>query len=204
MRTEQPTALWPQSLEVRLDDLVTDAAAANRVISAARAGRQRVRLVEPVRPGAGSGRDLAVLRLLTAALADLVDVEWELAEEPPWPARAVVHLPPPATASGAARAYARQWRAGHAQGLCSYRCGPGFVRIRDTRPGGPQQNVLITDDWAEGFRALATHPWQWHDARAERLLASLGDADLALRLDGGTHVLPARLTRWPIPYTAAL
>lgn len=60
-------------------------------------------------------------------------------------------------------------------------------------------NVLIEGAWAEAFIALAEGTV--YDARSKRLLDDLVEAGSAVSSPAGHHLLPTRLSRWPIPYT---
>ncbi|RZS45150.1 hypothetical protein EV193_1011037 [Herbihabitans rhizosphaerae] len=187
MRTAEPGELWPDHLVVPAAELTV--ARARGVVRRAQAFARRLVITDPLSFGE---RAPAVLRLLTDATARRVPLEWTLGGEPPWPVRTLVHLTPPAGRGE----YARRWRDGHRAGLCCYRVGPGFVRVRDLRPDGEHRDVLITGALANRFVALA------EDAAAdEALLADLVDTGLAVRVDEGHHVLPHRLLRWPIPHT---
>jgi hypothetical protein len=162
------------------------------------AGARRLVVSEPIRFGADDEFDLRMLRFLATATSRLAELDWTLAGDPPWPLRTVVHLLPP---SGGTSAYAKAWRVGHRTGLCTYRQGPGFIRIRDVRAGGPRHRVLVDGDWSNGYRALAADPWIWPDDRASRLLDALTEAGLAIPVGTAHHVLPVRILRWPIPHT---
>jgi hypothetical protein len=157
---------------------------------------QRLRLAGPLE--LDTRNSLAALRVLTEATARLVRLDWTLAGEPPWPVRMLVHLVPPNLGTDpAARRYADRWRQDHRFGLCTYRLGPGFVRMRDVRPGGPPRRILITGPFAGTFAALTTGD---SDERTGQLVDELVDAGLALRLGDSVHVLPTRLRRWPTPH----
>jgi len=184
---------WPETLTLTPDDLGRTA------IETSVARAQRLELSAPLRFGEDPYRDLAALRFLSEAAGQLAGVGWTLAGEPPWPVRTLVHLPPPdGGADPIAGEYAAQWRRDHRYGLCTYRLGPGFVRIRDVRPGGPHLRVVIDGPWADAFGAAVADA----EGRARQLLDELVEADLAVTVGASTHVLPVRLRRWPIPYTA--
>jgi Family of unknown function (DUF5825) len=174
------------------------------VAAKAERASQRLRVAAPLRLGLDPAADAAALRLLTEAISRQVPVEWELATEPPWPIRTLVHLPPPGEAADpAARRYADQWRGLHRFGLCTYRRGPGFIRIRDLRPGGPHSRVVVDGPWAERFEALAAATADITAAPFRPLLEELLGAGLAIRLGERYHVLPFRPRRWPVPFLDA-
>ena len=207
MRTMQPdTAAWPDVLTTCIGESSAE------VVARAERASQRLRLAAPLRLGLDPAADAAALRLLTEAISRYVPVEWELATEPPWPVRTLVHLPPPGgaadpAASGAAdpaaRRYADQWRGLHRFGLCTYRRGPGFIRIRDLRPGGPHSRVVVDGPWAERFEALASATADATATAFRPLLGELVDARLAIRLGERYQVLPFRPRRWPVPFLDA-
>jgi hypothetical protein len=144
--------------------------------------------------------DVTILRFLSEATGRLVDLDWTLADAPPWPVRTVLHLIPPAHDTGRAAAeFADGWRAYHRFGLCVYRRGPDFVRVRDIRPGGPHHDILIEGPWAGIFDTLAADMASPADGRSQQLIAELADAGLALRLGPVHHLLPIHRRRAPIP-----
>jgi hypothetical protein len=190
---------WPETLTLGPEDLDRGRGS----IGAAVARSQRLELSSPLRLGTDSSRDLAALRFLTKAAVHMAGLSWTLAVEPPWPVRTLVHLPPPGDgADPIARKYAAQWRRDHRYGLCTYRRGPGFVRIRDVRPGGPHLRVTVDDPWADVFGTLVAAAADVADGPGRQLLDELVAAGLAVAVGTVTHVLPFRLRRWPIPYTA--
>jgi hypothetical protein len=199
MRTIEPgSALWPEVLITPIDELGAE------VVAKAERASQRLRFAAPLRLGIDPAADAAALRLFTEAISRQVQVEWELATEPPWPVRTVVHLPPPGDgADPAARRYADQWRGFHRFGLCTYRRGPGFIRIRDLRPGGPHSRVIVDGSWAERFEALASATADATAAPLRQLLDELIGAGLAIGLGDRYHVLPFRPRRWPVPFLDA-
>lgn len=162
----------------------------------------RLGVAGPVRFGADPATDGSVLRFLAAATAGFVDVGWELAGEPPYTPRDLVHLCPPRRfADAAAERFGQHWRANHRFGLCSYRQGPGFRTVRDVRPDGGHLRAVVDEPWADAFDSLVADPVT--PAAAAPLLDELVHAGLALRLGAQHHVvLPYRLIRRPIPYNA--
>jgi hypothetical protein len=199
VRTLEPGRVsWPETLTVLAGEPGPEA------VARAERASQRLRLAAPLGLGRDPAADVAALRLLTEAIARQVPVDWSLAAEPPWPVRSLVHLPPPRGATGpAARRYADQWRELHRFGLCTYRRGPGFVRIRDLRPGGPHRRVIVEGPWADRFEALAAATADAAAPAFRRLLGELVDAGLAIRLGDRYQVLPFRPRRWPVPFLDA-
>lgn len=199
--TNMTADTWPEVLVVGLDDLLDEPTAGHRAVEEAAARSQRLELSAPVRLGDDPGHDHALLRFLTDVAEHLTDLDWTLAGEPPWPVRTFVHLPPPRDgADRSAREYAARWRSDHRVGLCTYRLGPGFVRIRDVRPDGPHLRVLIDGRWAEAFATVMGEGAI--DGAGRQLLDDLTAAGLATTVGATTHVLPVHLRRWPIPYTS--
>jgi hypothetical protein len=192
---------WPETLTLGPDEL----ASRHGHVGLAIARSQRLKVSVPLRLGTDPSRDLAALRFLTEAAVQMADLTWTLSGAPPWPVRTLVHLPPPGDgADPIAQRYAAQWRREHRYGLCTYRVGPGFVRIRDVRPGGPHLRVVVDGPWADVFGFLVTEDAEVIDGPGRQLQDELVAAGLALAVGTVTHVLPCRLRRWPIPYTAAV
>lgn len=188
----------PETLTLAVESLLADPAAGPETVALADGMTQRLCLAGSL-DLAGDPRDvLAALRFLTEATARLVPLEWTLAGEPLWPVRTLVHLAPPSGGSDpAARRYAKLWQRDHDFGLCTFRRGPGFVRMRDVRPGGPPRRIMITEPWIGTFDALLSGG---SDDRTDQLVDELVGNGLALRLGGSVHVLPTRLRRWPTPH----
>jgi Family of unknown function (DUF5825) len=195
----------PAAVTVHIDELLADPSHAVRVVAGAESGSRSLTLLDPIRLGTDPDLDVVALRLLTEATAGQVDLHWDLAGEPPWPLRTMVHLHPPAGAANAAgRRFAARWGEQFRFGLCTYRRGPGFVALRDIRPDGARLRTVADGRWATAFETLLSTPTcPAGDAAAGRLLDELLTAGLALRLGAGRHaLLPFRLRRWPIPYSA--
>jgi hypothetical protein len=199
VRTLAPGALVPDTVTVSLGDLGDPEAGPSAIAEAGRT-RRRVVLVGAARFGADPVTDIALLRFLSEASGRLAELDWTLDGVPPWPVRTLVHLLPPASDSGGKAAeFAARWREEHRFGLCVYRRGPGFTRIRDVRPGGPHRDVLIEEPWAAVFDGLAAGAVTPGDDRSRRLLDELTGAGLALRSGELHHLLPFRRRRAPIP-----
>jgi hypothetical protein len=190
---------------VNTDELLADPGHATQVMAEAASGSRSLTLLGPIRLGTDPDLDVVALRLLAEATAGHVDLQWRLGGEPPWPLRTVVHLRPPTGAADAAgRRFAMRWGESFRFGLCTYRRGPGFVALRDVRPDGTRLRTVADGRWAAAFETLLSTPTcPTGDAESRQLLGELLTAGLALRLGAGRHVvLPFRLHRWPIPYSA--
>jgi hypothetical protein len=195
---ETPQTLWPDTLSLTLEELVTDPGAADRPVSLAYEKAQRIRLDGPVRLGVDPVLDRIVLRFLGEATSQLVELEWTLLNVLPWPARTVVHLVPPRHCPEPE--LLRWWRENHRFGLCTYRRGPDFVRILDIRPGGQRLRAVAEGAWAQRFAELAAVDAAPATGGTARLLDDLVDSGLALRLGNRPHLLPFWLRRWPVPH----
>jgi hypothetical protein len=192
--------LVPDTVTLTLDELSAVPSTGPSALYAAGRTRRRVELAGPVRFGADPAADVAVLRFLSEATSRLTDLSWTLGGVPPWPVRTVVHLLPPGPARGAEAAeFAGRWRAGHRFGLCAYRRGPGFARVRDVRPGGPHRDILIDGPWAAVFDALGGDAVTPSDDPSRQLIGELADVGLALRVGEFHHLLPFHQRRAPIP-----
>ena len=197
MRTlAAPHPAWPETVELDFGRIDADPGAALRVVAGLAGRAQRLRLPEPFAFGEFAHRDATMVRLLAAAAAAFVPVDWTLRESLPGtiPERALCHLPPPRNELG------RGWREAHDVGSCTYRYGPGFVLIHDTRPGGPLNRVHVEAAWVETFRVLAGTDAPPAGGAAADLLDQLAAHQLALRWDDRyAVVLPYHADRRPPP-----
>lgn len=153
--------------------------------------------------GRSPEEDLELLRYLRDATEHGVRLRWRLDGVPDLPLRTHVHLVPPSDGVDAASsAYAEAWTAGYRYGSFYYRRGPGFVVVKDVRPGGEQLRMTI-DEGAEHFLAMArAQTVDELDAPARDLLDTVAEAGLLLRAADRLLVLPYRLRHWPVPYLA--
>ncbi|ALG09466.1 DUF5825 family protein [Kibdelosporangium phytohabitans] len=182
------TARWP-------DVLALTAVPSSQAVEAAERDGQRIRLGTPVRFGVSPSADTRALRFLVTAAERYVPVEWRMLGELPWPLHTVVHLPPPTETDGPGTAVAQQWRRQFDLALCTYRFGPGFVLLRDNRPGKERFRAHLGAGWVRPFRELVAGTGE-----DTRLLGELVSAGLAMRLGGQPPVvLAAHLRRWPVP-----
>jgi hypothetical protein len=180
-----PQRSWPQDADV--------AALSKRVVS----------IDQPLPFGTSAADDLRLLRLLREATSNAVRLQWTLEGVPRFPLSAFAHLVPPLSGTSPASArLAREWAAAYRYGLFFFRNGPGFVSVKDVRPGQEMRRLTITDG-AEHFMAM-TQASCLHDleAAARTVVADAVDADLALAADDSFLVLPYRMRHWPVPYVA--
>ncbi len=158
----------------------------------------------PVPAGRDLDEDLRLLRFLREATCWTLRMDWTLGGRPLVEPRDLVHLVPPSDGAGSdAEACAAAWRAEYRYGLYYYRQGPGFVTVKDVRPGGTTVHLTIDEDSAAQFRALADATVV--DGLDADTMAALDDAvdyGLALRGREAMVLLPFRMRRWPVPYSA--
>ncbi|WP_328647539.1 DUF5825 family protein [Amycolatopsis sp. NBC_00348] len=199
MRTlSAPHPAWPEAVDLGFDRIDADPGGALRVVAGLAASAQRLRLPEPFAFGESAHRDATMVRLLATAAAAFVPVDWTLRKPLPdtVPERALCHLPPPRDGGEPGR----RWRAAHDVGSCTYRYGPGFVLVHDTRPGGPINRVHVEAGWVGAFRTLAGTDRPPAGGAAADLVDQLAAHQLALRLDDGyAVVLPYHADRRPPP-----
>jgi hypothetical protein len=184
---------------VAATDLTADLAA-----ELATAGCERLVVDGPVPAGRSIDEDLRLLRFLREATCRTLRVDWTLGGRPLVEPRDLVHLVPPMDGDGEEAAEcAAGWRADYRYGSYYYRQGPGFVTVKDVRPGGETVHLTIDGDSAAQFRALA----------AATVVADLDEAGvsalddaveygLVLRGADTLLMLPFRMRRWPVPYSA--
>lgn len=153
--------------------------------------------------GRSVGADLEQLRLLREATENAEPLRWQLAGVPLVPLHSHVHLVPPVDGvDEASAAHARVWTDGYRYGSFFYRVGPGFVLVKDIRPGG-EPNRMIIDEGAEQFVALASASAVGGlDREARELVDTAEEAGLLLRNGDQLLVLPYRMRHWPVPYLA--
>lgn len=170
----------------------------------AAAGYERLVVDGPVPAGRDVDEDLRLLRFLRAATGQTLRVEWTLGGRPLVSLRDVVHLVPPVDGAGQdAAEYAAAWRADYRYGTYYYRQGPGFVTVKDVRPGGPTVHLTIDGDSAVQFRALAAATTVAElDADSAAALTDAVDYGLVLRGADTLLMLPFRMRQWPVPYSA--
>jgi hypothetical protein len=157
----------------------------------------------PLPFGRGAREDLDLLRLLREATSHAVRLRWRLGGLPCYPLRTYIHLvPPSAGVDPQTTAHAREWRAGYRYGSYFYREGPGFVMVKDVRPGDEPRRLTIAEG-SEHFLAMArASAVSDLDAAAAGTLDTAQSAELLVHHDDRLLVLPYRMRHWPVPYVA--
>jgi hypothetical protein len=165
---------------------------------------QVVRVIEPVVFGTGIDEDLRLLRLLQDVTSRTVRLDWVISGQPLVALRDRVHLVPPSTSVGQeTHTDLAAWRSGYRYGAFYYRVGPGFVTVKDIRPDGEHARFTIDGPSCTAFLALANaHRIDELDDTLTEALQDARDLGLAVRGDAEFLVLPLRMRRWPVPYSA--
>lgn len=153
--------------------------------------------------GTPEGAIVRFVRFLRDATSRLVVVRWSpeglfLPDE-----FGISHLCPPNQSAREPQALT-QWRRNHRYGAFFWRQGPGFVLVKDTRPGRPVASYLIEGELdMQAFHALQT-------ARRRSSLPmplrepvdALIEMGLAVHHADWVTLLPTRIRLWPVPFTA--
>ncbi|GAB3402666.1 hypothetical protein GCM10027569_08930 [Flindersiella endophytica] len=152
---------------------------------------------DPVVLGTDAGQTLAAIRQLRDALTAGVVPTWYGELDRRVPFDLVCHLPPP---EGRGAVHDR-WRSGFRPGLCYFRRGPGFLRVRDARDRETTVDLVIDDDDLIGTFTRCLLPTSLTRLTpAERAAVNtLIEERLMLELDGKVVTLPHRMRRWPVP-----
>ncbi len=180
-------------------DTGKDTGAAARRLYEAGARSVRVDATVRVSPDCGE-RSVQALTFIRDMTALGVRVRWRFA---PGSERNVLgyygHLHPPAeiVGRGDGDRLLSEWRSDFFICKCVHRNGPGFVQVRDRRPGSlhlltvdEPGYISAVDQLIPGVRADLVEPEVLDDFRAERLVASVGNM---------VWWLPYRVRRWPLP-----
>jgi Family of unknown function (DUF5825) len=161
---------------------------------------QQVTLAEPLTFGRSRVEDLRLLRSLREATSHAVRLRWRLAGRPTFPLRTHVHLVPPSDGlDPAARAWATAWAAQYQYGSFYYRHGPGFVTVKDNRPGGDANRMVISEGAAEFLSMADADRVGDLTPAARRMLPDAVGAGLVIVVEPALLVLPYRIRHWPIP-----
>lgn len=139
---------------------------------------------------------MALAETLRQSLEDSLRVEWSAADAiDPGVADLFTHLPPPSSGGGPA---ADRWRSQHSYGLLYSRNGPGFISVRERRPG--RDAAMFT---LEGTAAIGC--WETlRTASAHRcgVCDELVREGVAFEMRGLRLALPFRLLYPPTPFLA--
>ena len=164
-----------------------------------RSGARCVRLVHPVRLCADareqSVQSLILIRELTGLGAA---VSWTAECDDGCVAnRRLSHLFPPMAVHGAGPAALAEWRERYLPCMCVWRQGPGFVEVRDRRPGTLE---IFTIDDPDSLTALAAaQDGVAADSIPEPVRADFREAGLLAEHGDRAWWLPIRIRRWPNP-----
>jgi hypothetical protein len=157
-----------------------------------------VEIRQPIPFGRTRDSDLLYLWWLRDLTSHAIRLIWTLDGEPLLDHRDYSHLVPPRGPSGGAVA---RWRSAFRYGTFYYRVGPGFVTIKDVRPGGEHSRMTISGVDADRFLWLAQSSSRCpYDEPLEEALHALADADLARFTETSLVVLPFRIRHWPVPF----
>jgi hypothetical protein len=158
----------------------------------------------PLRFGTTTAEDFRLLRRLREVTSHTERLSWTLEGIPLVPPEALVHLYPPVDGVDEdTRRYARSWSSQYRYGSFYYRVGPGFVTVKDVRPGRDAARMVI-DDGSEHLLAMAeVSTVDELAAPARDVLDDAEAAGLILRDDEHIVVLPYRMRHWPVPHLAA-
>lgn len=158
----------------------------------------------PVVAGEHVDDDLRLLRFLREATSHTLRLDWTLAGKPLVPPRDLTHLVPPTRGVGPdAEECVAAWRAAYRYGTYYYRCGPGFVTVKDVRPDGETAHLTIEGESADAFRALAeATTLAGLDPATIDALDDAVEFGLVVRGEETLLLLPFRMRNWPVPFTA--
>lgn len=162
----------------------------------------------PVSLGTGNpAPTLAFLRFLRDCGTHGLMVAWQGCFAAGLPVALLSHLSPPTAVCGRPDAEAVcAWQAAYLYGQCYWRGGPGFVAVRDTRPGRATQRLVLDTAAEQRLFAALQRPRRTascrEDAGDRAALAALVEAGVALRLSGWALSLPVHMRTWPVPALA--
>jgi hypothetical protein len=165
----------------------------------------RLTIARPVRFGDDPPTDLANIVVLRELTSRAVRLDWHMLGKPLVPLRELVHLIPPVDGlDRSGRDIAARWRSRYAYGTFYYRVGPGYLLIKDIRPGGEHARFVISGQSAQDFLRWAgdlsvTPASTLASDEARRAMRAAG---LSASIDGHLVVLPFRMRRWPVPFSA--
>lgn len=161
-----------------------------------------IAITRPIRFGYDLDADLRHLRWLRDVTSHAIRLTWTLEGAPLLDRRDYCHLVPPSAFATLGNAdVVTRWRSEFRYGTFYYRVGPGFVTVKDVRPGGDHARMTISGPDAALFSRLAqTSCHQAGDEPLEAALSVMSGAGLARYTRSSLLVLPFRLRHWPVPF----
>jgi uncharacterized protein DUF5825 len=143
------------------------------------------------------------LHLIRDATGCGLRIDWALGSAPE-DTTPLHHLFPPSSwVHDDAVATVREWQQSYTFGQCFFRVGPSFVTVKDVRPHVEGARMVIDDPDAATFLALAEGgPSTDENGETAAAVTDLREAELCIVGEEGVFVLPYRLRRWPIPFSA--
>src|SRR5438132_3550007 len=148
---------------------------------------------------------LEFLRFLRDAAAARRDVLWRAKLGSGVPIASITHLPPPAGGTGLALNPAVSvWREYYRPDRFTWRSGPGFVLLLDTRPGAPPRRGHLRDPDVLQLFHQAQAPTACSAISSSAALETLESEGVLLRLGDMVLALPVRQRRPPIIYRRAM
>ncbi|MFJ9244953.1 DUF5825 family protein [Streptomyces sp. NPDC101776] len=153
-----------------------------------------------------SASAVAVLLVIRELTSHGIAVDWTLRMPDPAEWQALSHLHPPAAIFRGSRGAENEdhvvtaWRGSFHIAKCGYRCGPGFLEIRDHR-WGSFRRLVVNAPRSTAFQGLLDGVPVVASASTERVLERHLRENLLHR--AGRHLwwTPYRLRRWPLSTT---
>jgi Family of unknown function (DUF5825) len=169
-----------------------------------RLGPNRVELDGPVALGAEPRSTALFVAFLRDSATYLTRVEWRGTLADTVDPALLHHLPPPLDLGAGSDEVVARWRARYRYGACYYRCGPGFILVKDVRVAASAARYTLDDPVLVATFLRCREPTALNALTDEqREAASLLHAErLVLRMADVVVGLPIRMLHWPIPAMA--
>jgi len=162
-----------------------------------------VSVEEPVVFGDDPVADMYLLWILREVASAAIRLEWTLDSDPPVDLRSITHLPPPSRAAGTAAEIAvTAWRTSYRYGTFYYRVGPGFVTVKDVRPGVTHQRFTLSGREAVLFLTIANSMAMSVNSTDRPIVEEMIELGLVLEYYSSTIAIPYRMRNWPVPFLA--
>ena len=175
----------------------------SRLPELARAGVRDLELTDPVDVLLDGPESSHALHLIRDATGHGLRIDWVLGAAPEDTGHLHHLFPPSSWVHEESAAAVREWRQSYNFGQCFFRIGPSFVTVKDVRPHVEGARMVIEEPDAATFVALAEHGAAMSaDGEHAAAVADLREAELCVVGAGGVLVLPYRLRRWPVPFSA--